>query len=83
MPAGACTGVDVLANPITSCFGRTTGTLLSLGGQVYYRLNRDWFGVFNAYLTHTDLKFNDPTIKSPLLSGILGLSGFVRIAYRF
>jgi hypothetical protein len=83
MPAGACNGVDVLNNPITSCFGRTTGTLLSVGGQLYYRLDRDWFGVLNAYLTHTDLKFNDPTIKSPLLSPILGLSGFVRVAYRF
>ena len=83
MPAGACTGVDALNNPITSCFGRTTGTLLSVGGQVYYRLDRDWYGVLDAYLTHTDLKYNDPTITTPTLSPILGLSGFVRVAYRF
>lgn len=67
---------------ISSCYGASTGSILSLGGNVYYRINHDWFTLVSVFLTrqgivHTDGTTNttDPTIT--------GITGFFRLAYRF
>jgi hypothetical protein len=72
----------VVCGDITTCFGASQSSLLSLGGNVYYRLGRDWFVLGSVFLnrntiTHVDAAASttDPTVT--------GLSGYVRIAYRF
>lgn len=66
-------GADVL-----TCFGSATSTGILLGGNLYYRFNRDWFGMTSLFLTRqsvTTMTGPDPAIT--------GLSGFLRISYRF
>jgi hypothetical protein len=67
---------------ISTCFGAANSTILSLGGNVYYRFNRDWFAMGSLFLnrnmiTHVDMagSVDDPAVT--------GVTGFVRIAYRF
>jgi hypothetical protein len=64
---------------LSTCFGFTNGTVITLGGTTYYRFNRDWLGIAMLYITSTDLKEGgmaaDPSV--------LGLAGYVRVAYRF
>jgi hypothetical protein len=71
-------GTNCLAD-LNTCYGETNGSVLSLGGSFYYRINRDWFTIAQAYLSQTSLTqaglAADPSI--------LGLSGYFRIAYRF
>jgi hypothetical protein len=66
----------------TDCYGSTTGNILSLGGNFYYRFNRDWFSVTSAYISQTKLTSNNAgmTASDPAING---LTGFFRIAYRF
>ena len=42
-------------NTTPDCFGATNGSILSLGGTVYYRFNRDWFGIGSAYVSYTSI----------------------------
>ena len=65
---------------LNTCYGETNGTVISAGGSLYYRLNRDWFLIGQAYLSQTTLKQATGTMDDP---SILGLSGYFRIAYRF
>jgi hypothetical protein len=67
---------------LNTCFGAAQSTIVSLGGNLYYRFNRDWFVMGSLFLnrtsvTHVDMAASseDPTIT--------GLSGFGRVAYRF
>jgi hypothetical protein len=67
---------------ISTCFGASQTTILSLGGNLYYRFNRDWFAMGSLFVNRTSItevqmamSTNDPAV--------LGLSGFLRIAYRF
>jgi hypothetical protein len=61
------------------CFGNSNGRVLSLGGNMYYRINRDWFALGNLFISQHSvqvaMKAADPAI--------LGLTGFARVAYRF
>ena len=67
---------------ISTCFGASQTTILSLGGNLYYRFNRDWFAMASLFLNRTSITevqmamtTQDPTVT--------GISGFFRIAYRF
>ena len=63
---------------VLTCFGSATSTGISAGGNFYYRLNRDWFGMTSLFLTRqsvTTLDGTDPPVT--------GLSGFFRVAYRY
>jgi hypothetical protein len=77
--AGAGCVMSGVVTDLSTCFGYTNGNVISVGGTVYYRLNRDWLGIVNAYITDTSLKeagmASDPAV--------VGLSGYLRIAYRF
>lgn len=64
--------------PLEQCLGTSTGSVLSVGGQLYYRINRDWFALGNLFLSRqniTRMAGADPAITS--------LTGFARVAYRF
>jgi hypothetical protein len=67
---------------IVTCSGAAQSTIISVGGNVYYRLNRDWFGVGSVFLNHTAVTHVDMTgsVEDP---AVIGLTGFLRIAYRF
>lgn len=71
----ACASID-------TCFGSTTNKILSLGGNLYYRLNADWFALASLSLSRqaTTTLQNNMTQTDP---SITGLTGFFRIAYRF
>lgn len=67
---------------IATCFGAANSTILSLGGNLYYRFNRDWFAMGSLFLnrnmiTHVDMA---GSVEDPAVTGV---TGFVRIAYRF
>lgn len=76
-------------NQPNTCFGASEGAILSIGGNLFYRINRDWMAMGSLFLsrqtlTHADVsgamneivtKTKDPTVT--------GLIGFARIAYRF
>jgi hypothetical protein len=70
---------------LLSCFGSATSTILSAGGTLYYRLNRDWFLLGSAFVNRTTITSSvatsgPVTVKDP---ATLGLSGLFRISYRF
>jgi hypothetical protein len=72
------TGSTAACVDLASCYGTSSGSILSLGGTGYYRINRDWFGVASLFVAQTSLSHGgtaDPAI--------LGLTGFLRVAYRF
>ncbi|HET7504655.1 MAG TPA: hypothetical protein VFK02_26720 [Kofleriaceae bacterium] len=67
---------------IPSCSGASKSNILSVGGNLYYRINRDWFVFGSAFLnrnaiTHVDM------MTSTTDPSVLGVSGYFRIAYRF
>jgi len=67
---------------ITTCFGAAQSTILSVGGNLYYRFNRDWFAMASAYVNRTMVTHVDmaASVEDP---AVTGLTGFVRISYRF
>lgn len=72
----------VTCSDIPTCSGASESTVLSIGGNLYYRFNRDWFAMVSAFINRTaithiegDTSTADPTVT--------GLSGFFRVAYRF
>ena len=67
------------ATDLANCYGGSNGTILSAGGTFYYRFNSDWFGIVSAYLSETTLA----RAGMPADPAILGLTGFLRLAYRY
>ncbi|HUJ61469.1 MAG TPA: hypothetical protein VLX92_23350 [Kofleriaceae bacterium] len=72
-------GMCALPGDVLNCFGETNGTVLSIGGTAYYRFNRDWMGIASFFLSRTDLK----EAGQPADPTITGVTGLVRLAYRF
>jgi hypothetical protein len=67
---------------LANCFGSSSATLLSIGGSVYYRLNRSWFGLASLFLTQDSVTGQQgPTIVTD--APVTGFTGFLRVAYRF
>jgi hypothetical protein len=71
-----------LCADITTCYGAARSTILSLGGNVYYRINRDWFVLGSVFLNRTSITHVDMT-ASTTDPTVTGVSGYLRIAYRF
>jgi hypothetical protein len=67
---------------VLTCFGSAISSSLSLGGNVYYRFNRNWFGMTSLFLLRQSVTSNNGMagVADP---PITGLQGFLRIAYRF
>ena len=77
-------GTCAASTDLSTCFGFTNGTVISLGGTAYYRFNRDWFGIASLYLTQTSLKEGGTMgMAPPADPDIIGASGLLRLAYRF
>jgi hypothetical protein len=68
---------------LNQCFGTSNGSIVSIGGNVYYRINHDWFALGNLWINTygvTAGPMSGSVIADPT---IIGLTGFGRIAYRF
>lgn len=64
---------------VANCFGSSNNTLFQIGGQVFYRLKPDWFGIATLHvLRMTNLRSDQ--VEDP---AVMGITGFVRIAKRF
>jgi hypothetical protein len=74
----------VMCPTLDQCFGSSTGSIVSVGGSFYYRVNRDWFALANLFVNRQAVS---PTQPASLMGvsdpAILSLTGFARIAYRF
>jgi hypothetical protein len=68
----ACTTPDV-------CYGSSNNTVISAGGQVFYRLKADWFGIATLHLMRIGNKRSDQVVDPT----VTGITGFLRIAKRF
>ncbi|MCX5741179.1 MAG: hypothetical protein NT062_01630, partial [Proteobacteria bacterium] len=75
-------GTTCAAGMLDTCFGSTTNGIVSFGGNLFYRVNSNWFVLgslnINRQATET-LLLNVPSTDP----GIVGLTAFARIAYRF
>jgi hypothetical protein len=67
---------------IVTCFGAANSTIISVGGNVYYRFNRDWFVMGSLFVNRTAITHVDMTASTED-PAVLGVTGFFRAAYRF
>jgi len=67
---------------LLTCSGAAQSSILSLGGNLYYRFNRDWFAMASVFLNRTEITHVD-MMSSVVDPAVIGLTGFLRIAYRF
>jgi hypothetical protein len=74
-------GVNCIGD-IKSCFGASKSSVFSLGGSLFYRINRDWFVMVSAFLNRTSITHVDATASTDD-PAVTGISGFLRAAYRF
>ena len=65
---------------INSCYGSSKTTLYELSGEVYSRLSPNWFTVAMLSLSRDNTRAVGATAADPAITGI---TGFLRIAYRF
>jgi hypothetical protein len=67
---------------LVTCSGAAQSSIVSLGGNVYYRFTRDWFAMGSVFLNYTSITRFDmaSSVADP---AVIGLTGFLRIAYRF
>ena len=54
--------------------------IVGVGGDLYYRLNEDWFGIAMLSVERNTTRLAGAMADDP---AITGLTGFLRIAYRF
>ena len=64
---------------ISDCFGASNNTTMALGGQLFYRLKPDWFGIGTLHFIRVTNKRSDGLVDPP----VMGLTAFIRIAKRF
>ena len=65
------------------CFGTSNATIISAGGQIYYRIKDNVFGIGNLYVSQMALDRKDAANMTVSDPAILTVMGFVRVAYRF
>jgi hypothetical protein len=72
----------MICGELVSCYGAAKSNILSLGGNLYYRFNRDWFAFVSVFLNRSSITHieGDEATADPTVTG---LSGYLRIAYRF
>lgn len=72
----------VACGDVLTCFGAAKSNILSVGGNLYYRINRDWFALGSLFINRTSITHVDMagSVDDP---AIVGLSGYARVAYRF
>ncbi|NVB78369.1 MAG: hypothetical protein HOV81_08255 [Kofleriaceae bacterium] len=67
------------ATDIKDCYGSSNNTLISAGGQIFYRLRRDWFTIATLHVMRITNTRSDGVVDP----AIVGATGFLRIAKRF
>jgi len=72
-------GQNLTCTKLEDCFGTSNSTVMSVGGQLFYRLKTDWFGIGTLHLMRIGNKRSDGLVDPP----VTGITGFVRIAKRF
>jgi hypothetical protein len=72
-------GMDLGCAMVSDCYGSSNNTLIDVGGQLFYRLQQDWFGIATLHVTRITNKRSD-MVADP---NVLGITGFLRIAKRF
>jgi hypothetical protein len=67
---------------IASCYGNSSSTLLSVGGETNYRINANWIAIGSLFVTKvgTQVRSGMMAITDPSVTSI---TGFGRVAYRF
>lgn len=82
MTCGQVTAGTNVFTDVKNCFGASSGTILSVGGQIYYRLNASWFALGSIYVSQISNKSatGGMVIDDP---AVLSITGFARLAYRF
>gem|GEM_PF-1155496 len=76
----ACGGVGA---DTSTCFGSSNGSVLSVGGTLYYRINHDWFLISQASISHQALTEVPVGMTQAADPSVNDLTGYFRIAYRF
>jgi hypothetical protein len=64
---------------VADCYGTSNNTLMSAGGQLFYRLRRDWFGIGTLHLLRITNRRSDGLVD-PV---VYGITGWLRVAKRF
>ncbi len=85
--SNTCTAFPALNGPalptsVDGCYGSSSNSIISLGGNLYYRFNRDWLGIASVSLNDQSITALVGTVATSDPS-IIGLTGFLRVAYRF
>ena len=73
---GACANMSAL---VVDCYGNSNNSIISVTGQLFYRIKEDWFGIGNLSIMRTTNTRDDGVVDPP----VLGFTGFLRIAKRF
>ena len=85
--ATAMGGSTMCLNPqlgqVDQCFGSSNGTLVQVGGTLYYRFNRDWLGIASLFVNRTTITSDDGAGNKTNDPAITGITSFGRLAYRF
>jgi hypothetical protein len=71
--------MDLGCTMVRDCYGTSNNTLIQVGGQLFYRLKSDWFGIGTLHVLRITNKRSDQ-ISDP---NVIGATAFVRIAKRF
>jgi hypothetical protein len=72
-------GQNLTCTMLADCYGTSNNTVISAGGQVFYRLKADWFGIGTLHLMRITNKRSDGLVDPT----VTGITGWVRIAKRF
>jgi hypothetical protein len=74
-------GTGVACADLLSCYGSSKSDVVSGGGNLFFRLGRNWMTLLSAFVNSTTVTHVEMTsVADP---AAIGLSGFFRIAYRF
>ncbi len=72
-------GQNLTCTMASDCYGTSNNTIISAGGQLFYRLKEDWFGIGTLHVMRINNKRSDALVDPT----VTGITGFVRIAKRF
>ena len=78
-------GMGCLLTNLDNCFGASASALLSVGGTLYYRSTATGSRSASAFVTHETVQTNEGMGLGSIGNDppITGLTGFLRVAYRF
>ena len=72
-------GQNLTCAMISDCYGTSNNTVMSVGGQLFYRIKPDWFGIGTLHVMRISNKRSDALVDPT----VTGITGFIRIAKRF